>query len=144
MKINIGEYLIESDSLQFVVKERKVKQDGEKKGEEYWTNPKYIVKFCDVLRYITEQILRTNDDMDIILDKLEQINQAIGELKNYPVIYIRSEKEENKDKLDFEEAEKEIEQAIDEYINNDEQEEDFEVELDKIEKYNLKEREENE
>ncbi|MDV3426708.1 MAG: hypothetical protein LIR50_05895 [Bacillota bacterium] len=96
MKLLIGEYLIESDNLQFVVKEKRIAQDGKNKGEEYWTNPKYMVKFCDVLKYVTDQVLRTNDDMSVILDKLELINESIKTLQRYPVIYIKTEKE-NKD-----------------------------------------------
>lgn len=93
MKINIGNYMIESDSLQFIVKERKIKQDGDNKGEEYWTNPKYIVKFEDVLKYIPQQVLRSNEDVSIIMDKLNEIQAAIQSLEYKPVIYIKNEKE---------------------------------------------------
>lgn len=98
MKLQVGEFLIESDSLQFIIKERKVYGTGEdvkteNRGKEYYTNPKYVVKFCDVLKYITDQVLRTNEDMDVILDKLELINKSIKELEKYPVICIKEEKE---------------------------------------------------
>jgi hypothetical protein len=95
MKLQVGEFLIESDSLQFVVKERRIAQEGKNKGEEYYTNPKYIVRFVDVIKYITDQILRTNDDMNEILNKLKQINLSISALERYPIIYIKPEREEN-------------------------------------------------
>lgn len=98
VKLKVGGYLIESDSMQFIVKESRIAGTGddvkeENRGKEYWTNPKYIVKFCDVIKYITDQVLRTNDDMDEILDRLEQINLSISALEKYPVIYIKTEKE---------------------------------------------------
>lgn len=94
MNIKIGDYQIESDSLQFIVKERRIAQEGKNKGEEYWTNPKYIVDFKDVLRYIPQQVLRANDDISIIMDKLSQIQADIQALERKPVIYIKNEKEE--------------------------------------------------
>lgn len=92
MNIKIGEYQIESDSMQFVVKERRVAQDGKNKGEEYWTNPKYIVAFEDVLKYIPQQVLRANDDINIIMDKLNEIQGDIQTLEYKPVIFIKEEK----------------------------------------------------
>lgn len=136
MKIKIGDYLIESDSMQFVVKERRIAQEGKNKGEEYWTSPKYIVKFSDVLRYIPEQVLRTNDDIGEIRRQLDEIHDSIIYLDSLPVIYVRPEKQDKKNKNDFDikEADKEIEEAIDEYINSDKKEVDFEKELQEIEK----------
>lgn len=106
MKLQISGYLIESDSMQFIVKEKRIAKDGENKGKEYWTNNKYMVKFCDVLKYITDQVLRINDDMSVILDKLEQINNEIAKLEKYPVIFI---KEESKVKIVSDEEMEELE-----------------------------------
>jgi hypothetical protein len=80
--------------MQFVVKERRIAQEGKNKGEEYWTSPKYIVNFKDVLKYVPEQVLRSNDDISTIIDKLNQIEADIKAIENKPVIYVKPEKEE--------------------------------------------------
>lgn len=91
MNIKVGNYLIESDSLQFIVKEKKIKQDGEKKGEEYFVNKGYCCKFEDVLKFVCDEVLRSNDDISLILDKLTQIQADIQALEYKPVIYIKPE-----------------------------------------------------
>lgn len=90
MNIKIGEYQIESDSLQFIVKERKIKQDGEKKGEEYFVNKAYCCKFEDVLKFVCDDVLRSNDDISIIMDKLTQIQADIQALEYKPVVIINT------------------------------------------------------
>lgn len=96
MKLKVGEFLIESDNLQFVVKQKSTVKEGhftkeENIGKEVYKPVAYCVKFCEVLKYITDQVLRTNDDIGTILDKLEQINLSIAALERKPVIYIKEE-----------------------------------------------------
>ncbi|EKQ56286.1 MULTISPECIES: hypothetical protein [unclassified Clostridium] len=90
MKINIGDYLIESDSMQFIVKEKKIVQDGENKGKEYWVNAAYCCKFDEALRFIPNEVLRANDDIDIIMDKFKQIQADIKAIANMPAIEIKA------------------------------------------------------
>lgn len=95
MKINIGDYLIESESLQFTVKERKMVQDGENKGRFYEVNIAYCCKIDEALRFIPQEVLRTNDDINIIIDKLNKIHADIQALEYKPVIITKQEKENN-------------------------------------------------
>lgn len=86
MKINIGEYLIESDSMQFIVKEKKIVQDGVNRGNAYYIAIAYCCKFDEVLRFIPNEVLRTNDDISTIIDKLNQIQADIRAIKEIPQI----------------------------------------------------------
>jgi hypothetical protein len=99
MKINIGDYIIETDSLQFTLKEKGIVQEGrmtkaENVGKEKETTLGYYTKFEQVLSAIPQEILKSNDDIVIIKDKLDQIKADIKQIKEYPVIEVKSEKEE--------------------------------------------------
>lgn len=93
MKINIGDYLIESDSMQFVVKEEKEVQEGKNKGDKYYKNLAYCSSFDEVLRFIPNEVLRTSDDLNIIIFKLNQIHEDIKALTHMPVLEIKASKE---------------------------------------------------
>lgn len=90
MKINIGDYLIESDSMQFIVKEKKIVQEGENKGKEYWVNAAYCCKFDEALRFIPNEVLKSNDDINIITSKLNQIHEGIKAITYMPTIEIKA------------------------------------------------------
>jgi hypothetical protein len=99
MKINIGEYTIESDSLQFIVKEKGIVQESrltkaENVGKEKEKVVAYCTRFEDALKFIPQQVLKTNDDIVIILEKLNQIQGDIKAITKYPVIEVKAEKEE--------------------------------------------------
>lgn len=107
MNIKVGDYQIESDSMQFVVKKKSIIQEGkftkaENVGNEVYKPVAYAVKFEEALRYIPQDILRTNDDINTIMDKLNEIQGDIQAIKEYPVIFI---KEEKKSEIDIEEVE---------------------------------------
>jgi hypothetical protein len=98
MKLQIGNYLIESDSLQFIVKEKGKVQESrftkaENVGKEKEKAIAYLTKFEDALKFIPQEVLRTNDDISIIMDKLSQIQRDIQALDKKPVIIIKTEKE---------------------------------------------------
>lgn len=99
MKLQIGDYLIESDSLQFIVKEKGTVQEGrftkeENIGKEKETTIAYCTRFEDALKFVPQSILKGNDDISIILDKLSQIQADIKAIEKKPAIYIKPEKEE--------------------------------------------------
>lgn len=83
MKINIGDYLIETDERQFVVKINKTVTDKESKnyGQPYVQNLAYCTTFNSALKFIPQQVLRSNDDITVIKDKLEQIEADIKSIK---------------------------------------------------------------
>lgn len=100
MQIKIGEYLITSDSMQFIVKEIGIVQEGrftkaENVGKEKETVKAYCTKFEEALRFIPQEVLRVNDDTNIIMDKLNQIKADIEQITEYPVIKIDSDEKEN-------------------------------------------------
>lgn len=109
MKIDIGDYLIESDSLQFVVSRKSIVQEGkftkaENIGKETFKPIAYAVKFEEILRYIPQDTIRNNEDINIIKEKLDLIRANIEAITEYPTIFI---KEEKKSELEIEEIEKE-------------------------------------
>lgn len=98
MELTIGDFKIESDSQQFVVKSKRIIQNSdkeEKNGEEAWTPKAYCVKFDEALRWIPQEVLRTNNDIIIIKDKLDRIQADIKALEYLPIIVanVKDEKE---------------------------------------------------
>ena len=96
MKINIGNYQITSDSLQFIVNKIGIVQEGiktkaENIGNETLKPIAYCGKFGEAIRYIPQDILKTNEDINIIMDKLNAIQSDIQALTEYPVIFIKEE-----------------------------------------------------
>lgn len=82
MKINIGDYLIETDERQYTVKIKKVVEEGintkeENIGKEYWQSIGYFGTFKSALKFIPQQAVRSNDDISIIMDKLSEIERDI-------------------------------------------------------------------
>ena len=99
MKINIGDYSITSDNLQFIVSRKNIVKEGvftkeENIGKEVYKPIAYCCKFQEALSYIPNDVLKTNDDINIIMDKLNQIHEDIKQIQEYPVIVVKAEKEE--------------------------------------------------
>lgn len=82
MKINIGDYLIETDERQFVVKINKTVTDkkSENYGQQYVQNLAYCTTLNSALKFIPQQVLRSNDEISIIMNKLKQIEADIEAL----------------------------------------------------------------
>lgn len=107
MNIKIGDYQIESDSMQFVVIRKSIVKEGvftkaENIGKETFKPVAYCNKFEETLKYIPNDTIKNNEDINIIIDKLNEIQRDIQAIKEYPVIFI---KEEKKSKIDIEEIE---------------------------------------
>lgn len=87
MKINIGDYLIETDERQFIVKAKKVVEESrltkeENIGKEYWQPVAYCTSFDSALKFIPQQVLRGNNEIVVIKEKLMQIQADIKSLGN--------------------------------------------------------------
>ena len=82
MKINIADYLIETDERQFIVKINKTVTDKESKnyGQPYVQNLAYCTTLNSALKFIPQQVLRSNDEISIIMNKLKQIKADIEAL----------------------------------------------------------------
>lgn len=97
MKITIGEFQIETDERQFIVKERGVVAEGKQTKEEnignvYWKPIGYFTKFQDAIRFVPQQVLRGNDDISVIEEKLDQIRADIKAIEKLPIIQAKAEK----------------------------------------------------
>lgn len=82
MKLKIGDYLIETDERQFIVKSKKIVEDSkltkeENIGKEYWQPVAYCITLDSALKFIPQQVIRSNHDMLVIIEKLEQIDKDI-------------------------------------------------------------------
>lgn len=84
MNIKIGDYQIVSDERQFVVKAAKKVTDKESEnyGKDYMQNVAYCTSFDSALRFIPQQVLKSNDDITAIKEKLNQIQADIKALPN--------------------------------------------------------------
>lgn len=96
MNIKIGDYKIETDSLQFVVKSKRIIQESrltkaENVGNEIWSAIAYCTSFESALRFIPQEALRDNDDIVVIKEKLDQIQADIKAIKTLPIITVKEE-----------------------------------------------------
>lgn len=111
MNIKIGEYQITSDSMQFIVNKIGIVQESrltkaENVGKETSRVVAYCSKFDEALRFIPNDVLKANDDISILIDKLSEIQADIKAIESYPVIVV---KEEPKIKIVSEEEMEELE-----------------------------------
>lgn len=86
MKINLGDYRIESDSNCFILKSKKVVQESkltkeENIGEERWVTVGYYTNIDKLLEAIPRQILLDNDDLKEISKKLGVLSIKISGIK---------------------------------------------------------------
>lgn len=85
MKTTIGKFIIETDSRQYVVYERCIVNVGatskeENIGNEYNNPIGYFNTLKSAYKFIGERTVKTNDDIETILNKLQEIINAIKEL----------------------------------------------------------------
>ena len=91
MKINIGDYQITTDEKQFVVSKKSIVQEGrltkaENIGKENYKPIAYCTTFNSALKFIPQQVLRDNDDILVIEEKLKEIEAIIKGLPQ-PIIF---------------------------------------------------------
>lgn len=96
MNIKIGDYQITSDSIQFIVNKKSIVQAGvftkaENIGKETFKPIAYCVEFEQALKYIPNDALKNNEDINTIINKLNSIQEDIQAIKEYPVIFIKEE-----------------------------------------------------
>lgn len=78
MKVKIGDYFIESDERQYKVK---FYMGVDKDGNDTYKTLAYCTSVHSALKFVPQSVLRSNDDISIILEKLEQIQADIKEYK---------------------------------------------------------------
>lgn len=82
MKINIGDYKIESDNNCFMLKAKRVVQESkltkeENIGKEVYSTIAYYQNIEGVLKAIPRQVLLDNNDLKVIIEKLNVIKIQI-------------------------------------------------------------------
>lgn len=88
MKINIGdEYRIRTDEYQFIVEKKGIVEAGrltkeENIGKEKWSILGYYGDIDFALKSIARNVLISNDDINVIIDKLNLIQSEIKGIKN--------------------------------------------------------------
>lgn len=105
MDIKIGDYQIVSDERQFVVKATKKVTDekSENYGKDYMQNIAYCTSLDSALKFVPQQVLKSNNEISIIVDKLKQIEADIKALPKH--IKIAKEIDNSKVLIDEEEYE---------------------------------------
>lgn len=90
MKLNLGDYRIESDSNCFTLLAKKIVQPIVKNGEitnkdsvgnERWATVGYFTNIDKLLEAIPRQVLLDNDEMGKVIEKLSVIKIQIKELR---------------------------------------------------------------
>ena len=80
MKIKLGDYFIETDERQYKVRKYIGK---DKDGKDVYKSIAYCNTFSYALKFISEQTIRDNDDINIIIDKLTKIGAEIKDIDKY-------------------------------------------------------------
>ena len=78
MKVKIGDYFIESDERQYKVK---IYIGTDKDGKDTYKTLAYCTSIHSALKFVTQSVLKSNEDISIILKKMEQIHADIKEYK---------------------------------------------------------------
>lgn len=80
MKLKISDYYIETDERQFKVKSYLgVDKDGANK----YKTIAYCTSLNSALKFIPQQAIRDNTDINVVIDKLKQIERDIQVLNEY-------------------------------------------------------------
>ncbi|KEI81173.1 hypothetical protein [Clostridium botulinum] len=84
MVLQFQDYRVKTDSRQFVVQKRKVVQAGrftkkENIGKEYWEDEAYCTSLNFALKLLRKKVLLDNDDLKVIVNKLNQLESKIDE-----------------------------------------------------------------
>lgn len=85
MKLDLGDYRIESDERQFVVQAKSIIKGGkltkeENIGKEIFKIVAYMPTLQMCLKFIGNKIVLDNDDINTIKDKLDSLHKKISKL----------------------------------------------------------------
>ncbi len=84
MVLQFEDYRVKTDNRQFVVQKRKVVQAGrftkeENIGKEYWEDEAYCTTLNFALKLLRKKVLLDNDDLKVIINKLDELENKIDE-----------------------------------------------------------------
>lgn len=86
MKINIGDYKIETDERQFIVKAKSIVKESkmtkaENVGKEVWQTVAYFTRLDSTLKYLSQRCVSDNDELIVIKEKIDLIERDIKQIK---------------------------------------------------------------
>lgn len=84
MILEFEDHQIVTDERQFIVQKKKVIQPGRftkeaNIGREYWEDEAYCTRLNSALKFLRKSILLDNDDLLVIMKKLNQLESKIDE-----------------------------------------------------------------
>ncbi|WP_338630852.1 hypothetical protein [Clostridium baratii] len=87
MKLDLGDYRIESDERQFIVQAKSVIRESkltkeENIGKEIFKTVAYLPTLPMCLKFIGNKIVLDNDDINTIKDKLDGLRKEISKLNH--------------------------------------------------------------
>lgn len=85
MKLDLGDYRIESDERQFIVQAKSIIKESkltkeENIGKEVFKTVAYLPTLSMCLKFIGNKIVLDNDDINTIKDKLDALRKEISKL----------------------------------------------------------------
>lgn len=85
MKLDLGDYRIESDERQFIVQAKSIIKESkltkeENIGKEVFKTVAYLPTLLMCLKFIGNKIVLDNDDINTIKDKLDALRKEISKL----------------------------------------------------------------
>ncbi len=82
MKIQIADYIIETDSRQFKVKDTNIEIKVKDSYEVTYKTIGYFTKFKDVIKFIANRVTIDNDDIKEVIKKLNIIEEKVDNIKH--------------------------------------------------------------
>lgn len=85
MKLDLGDYRIETDERQFIVQAKRIIEEGkltkeENIGKEVFKTVAYLPTLQKCLKFIANKIVLDNDDINTIANKLNALHKEIDKL----------------------------------------------------------------
>ncbi|MEG1870972.1 MAG: hypothetical protein RR192_03120 [Peptostreptococcaceae bacterium] len=122
MKIDLGDYRIESDERQFVVQAKKVIEKGrltkeENVGKEFYKPVGYYSNIKSALKYLSNKIVLDNVDINTVINKLKSLESKIESLNNILEVKEDIETYSKEDRKIFLDKIEEIEEEKGDYSN---------------------------
>lgn len=82
MRVDLGKYIIQTDEVQFVVKEKKVVQPGkltkeENIGKEVEKDIAYCSSFANALKFLSKRAFIDNDDIRDVVNEMKLLESKI-------------------------------------------------------------------
>lgn len=86
MRLDLGKYVIETDEVQFVVKEKKVVQPGkltkeENIGKEIEKDIAYCSSFENALKFLSKRVFIDNEDIRDVVNEIKVLESKIEGLE---------------------------------------------------------------